>query len=47
MKVEEEGDSEKTSPPFYLQTNRTISFERWAVRCQACGGRRTVALVSD
>ena len=41
VKVEEEEDwdSEANSPPFYLQTNRTISFEQWAVRCPACGGR--------
>ena len=37
VEQEEDWDSEATNPPFYLQTNRTISFEQWAVRCPACG----------
>ena len=39
VEQEEDWDSEATNPPFYLQTNGTISFEQWAVRCSACDGR--------
>ena len=39
VEQEEDWDSEATNPPFYLQTNSTISFEQRAVRCPACGGR--------
>ena len=39
VEQEEDWDSEANSPPFYLQTNATVSFEQWAVRCPACGGR--------